>query len=473
LSEEATARGSAVESMPESADFIERRAKAIEVPAGFLVGAASAAYQIEGAVSADGRGECIWDRFAAESGRIVDGSNAQVACDHFAKFEADIDIMASLGVNAYRFSISWSRIFPEGRGAINLKGVDFYRRVVDKLLDSGIAPFATLYHWDLPQALQEQGSGWLGRGVSDDFAEFAGAAASRLQDVAHWTTINEPWTFCWWGYGFGDEAPGIAGGPKSALTAIHHALLAHGKAVAAVRASNPRAEVGIALDINNVSPASGSEEDVSAASRFDGCQNRWFLDPLYKASYPADIVELFGQDAPDVLEGDMAAISAPIDFLGINFYRRSVIGAGEEFPPLGIRRARPQGRTTEMGWEIWPSSIRDLLVQVSRDYRPKSIYVTENGAAFDDRISAGGQILDWDRADYIVSHLEQVLEARRLHAPLKGYFAWTLLDNFEWTFGYSRRFGLVRVDFDGGLARTVKKSGQILGEIAMRAGRRN
>ena len=453
-------------------NFFEQRANAIEFPTGFLIGAATAAYQIEGAISEDGRGESIWDRFVAESGLIDSGDTARVACDHYSRFKSDVEIMASLSVNAYRFSISWPRIFPDGRGSINMKGVDFYRRLVDELLDNGIKPFATLYHWDLPQSLQEQGGGWLRRGISDDFAAFADAVTRRVSEVEHWTTINEPWTFCWWGYGFGSEAPGISGGAKSALAAIHHALLAHGKAVPAIRANNPSAEVGIVLDINGVEAATSEPKDIAAAKRFDGCQNRWFLDALFNSGYPPDMLELFGSDAPAVLDGDAAAISAPVDFLGINFYRRSVIGKGDDFLPLNIRRAAPEGRATAMGWEVWPPSICDLLIQVNRDYRPKAIYITENGAAFDDIAVSGGKINDLNRTDYIVSHLEQCAKAIEEGVSLKGYFAWSLLDNFEWTYGYGKRFGLVRVDFENGLIRTVKRSGEIFRIIAMRVGGR-
>ena len=451
------------------AEELDRRANGIKLPTGFLIGTATAAYQIEGAVAEDGRGESIWDRFASRSGRIAGGETARIACDHYRWFDRDVEIMAYLGVNAYRFSISWPRIFPEGRGEINWKGVEFYQRLIDKLLSTGIAPFATLYHWDLPQSLQEQGGGWLRRGISDDFAEYAFAVSRRLGEVAHWATMNEPWTFGWWGYGFGSEAPGIKGGAKSALAAIHHALLAHGKASEAISANNACAEVGIVLDVNCVSPASDDLSDVAAAERFDGCQNRWFLDAIFKSRYPSDMLDFFAADGPEVREGDMAKISTPVDFLGINCYRRSVIGGGTEFPPLCIRRESPEGEATAMGWEIWPPSIRDILYQVNRDYGPTSIYITENGAAFDDHVEQDGQVFDLDRAEYIISHLECSLEALSRGVNLKGYFAWTFLDNFEWTFGYGKKFGMVGVDFENELVRKVKKSGEYFRQIAMQS----
>ncbi|MDE0532896.1 MAG: GH1 family beta-glucosidase [Albidovulum sp.] len=457
------------ESHPGLAEGLAKRANCIQLPAGFLIGTATAAYQIEGAVADDGRGESIWDRFSSQRGRIKGGDTARVACDHYNLFETDIEIMAQLGINAYRFSISWPRIFPDGRGAVNCRGIEFYQRLVDKLLRSGIEPFATLYHWDLPQSLQEQGGGWLRRGVADDFADYAYSVSRKLGDVAHWSTINEPWTFGWWGYGFGTEAPGIDGGAKSALAAIHHALLGHGKAVEAVKSNNSRAEVGIVLDLNCVSPASDVKADFAAAKRFDGCQNRWFLEAIFNSRYPSDMLELFASDGPPVREGDMARISAPLDFLGINCYRRSIIGEGSDFPPLNIRRASPEGRVTAMGWEIWPQSISDILRRVDREYRPNALYITENGAAFEDRFESDGRIIDLDRAEYIIEHLEQSLEAQSRGVNLKGYFAWTLLDNFEWTLGYSARFGLVRVDFGNDCARMLKSSGEYFRQIAMQA----
>ncbi|HEY7688579.1 MAG TPA: family 1 glycosylhydrolase, partial [Dongiaceae bacterium] len=272
---------------------LSARARAIRFPAGFVIGAATASYQIEGSVAEDGRGESIWDRFAHTPGKIKDGRTGDMACDHYRRWQDDIELMAQLHLNAYRFSIAWPRIMTEGHGKVNQAGLDFYDRLVDGLLERGIAPFATLYHWDLPQALQDDGGGWLRRDIVADYLAYADAVTHRLGDrVRHWTTFNELWTFTWWGYAFGEDAPGLTLGAKGALAAGHHALLAHGQALPVIRANAPKAKVGIVLDLNPVTPASDRPEDIAAAKRFDGCQNRWYLDALFRGAYPADMLDL-------------------------------------------------------------------------------------------------------------------------------------------------------------------------------------
>jgi beta-glucosidase len=450
----------------DSISALRRRAEAIRFPEGFVIGAATAAYQIEGAVAVDGRAESIWDRFSHTPGAIKNGDTGDVACDHYHRWRDDVALMAGLNLNAYRFSVAWPRIIPAGRGVVNAAGLDFYDRLVDALLARSIAPFVTLYHWDLPQALQDEGGGWLRRGIADEFVAYADAVSRRLGDrVRHWTTFNELWTFTWWGYAFGEDAPGLRLGAKGALAAAHHALLAHGKAVPVIRANAPGARVGIVLDLNPVSSASDKAEDLAAARRFDGCQNRWYLDALFRGAYPEDMRAVYGAATPDMQSGDMVAISVPLDYLGINVYRRSVIAAGADMPPVNFARVLPPGRYTGIGWEVHPPSLRDILACVHGNYAPGALYITENGAAFPDAVASDGAVADLERADYMISHLEQAARAVREGIPLKGYFAWTLMDNFEWAYGFSQRFGLVHVDY-GTQARRVKQSGELYRAIA-------
>ena len=442
------------------------RARAIGFPADFTIGAATAAYQIEGAVAEDGRGESIWDRFTHTPGTIADGQTGDIACDHYHRWRDDIALMKQLNLNAYRFSIAWPRIVPEGRGKVNEAGLAFYDRLVDGLLEAGIAPFVTLYHWDLPQLLQDEGGGWLRRGVVDDYLAYVDVVTRRLGDrVRNWTTFNELWTFTWWGYAFGEDAPGLKLGAKGALAAGHHALLAHGKAVPLIRENAPGTKVGIVLDLNASTPASGRPADIAATRRFDGCQNRWYLDALFRGAYPGDMLELYGELTPDIRGGDMAAIAAPIDYLGVNVYRRSVIADGADVPPVNFTRIKPPGVYTTMGWEVYPPALYDILAYVQANYAPGDLYITENGAAFTDDVGPDGAIVDMERARYMVAHLEQAARAIQAGIPLKGYFAWTLMDNFEWACGFSQRFGLIHVDYET-QRRRVKLSGEIFAEIA-------
>jgi beta-glucosidase len=442
------------------------RARGIRLPADFAIGAATAAYQIEGAVAEDGRGESVWDRFTHTPGAIAGGQTGDIACDHYHRWREDIALMTRLNLNAYRFSIAWPRVLPDGRGQANEAGLAFYDRLVDALLEQGIAPFVTLYHWDLPQVLQDEGGGWLRRGLVDDYLAYVDAVTRRLGDrVTHWTTFNELWTFTWWGYAFGEDAPGLKLGAKGALAAGHHAMLAHGRAVPVIRGNVRQAKVGIVLDLNASAPASDRPEDIAATRRFDGCQNRWYLDALFRGAYPADMLEVYGDEVPDVRSGDMAAIAAPIDYLGINVYRRSVIADGAGVPPVNFARIEPPGSYTTMGWEVYPPALYDILAYVQDNYAPGDLYITENGAAFSDEIAADGAIVDLERARYMVAHLEQAARAIQAGIPLKGYFAWTLMDNFEWACGFAQRFGLIHVDYET-QRRRVKLSGDIFAEIA-------
>jgi beta-glucosidase len=366
--------------------------------------------------------------------------------------------MAELGLQAYRFSIAWPRIYPQGSGSVNPAGLDFYDRLVDTLLEHGIEPFVTLYHWDLPQALEDAG-GWPNRDVVGYFAEYAATVAGRLGDrVRQWMTLNEPWVFAFVGYWEGRHAPGRTD-LRAALQTAHHALLAHGRAVDAIRAlGRAGTRVGIALNLNHVEPRSDRQADRDAARRQDGYLNRWFLDPLFKGRYPEDMIELWGDRAAELDPGELAGLPQRLDFLGINNYFRSIVYY-EPDPPLDVGFYQPEGAGyTEMGWEVYPDGFYEVLSRVQRDYAPESVYVTENGAAFPDRLQPGGIVDDSQRVEYLHDYLFAARQAVEEGVPLEGYFVWTLLDNFEWAYGYSKRFGLIYVDYPT-QARFLKASG--------------
>jgi beta-glucosidase len=425
----------------------------LSFPADFVWGSATSAYQVEGAWNEDGKGESIWDHFDHQPGHIHDGSTGDVACDHYHRWRDDIALMRSLGILAYRFSINWPRVLPAGRGPVNARGLDFYSRLVDGLLEAGITPFITLYHWDLPQALQDAG-GWPARATAAAFVELAEAVSGRLGDrVQHWVTINEPWCVCFLGHLTGEHAPGLKNDWPASLLAAHHVLLGHGWAVPVLRRNSPGAQVGIVLNPAQAVAASPSVYDHEALRHFDGYFNRWFLDPLYGRPYPPDMVadyqaqgRLPAEGLGFVRPGDAVAIAAPTDFLGLNYYSRSIVrdtAASQNLPPAVVR----EPHETEMGWEVYPGALVDLLVRVQRDYKPAAIYITENGASYSDGPAADGRIHDRRRLDYLRSHLRAAHRALELGVPLKGYFAWSLMDNFEWAWGYAQRFGLVWVDF--------------------------
>jgi beta-glucosidase len=401
----------------------------------FLWGAATAAYQIEGAVDEDGRGESIWDRFCAIPGKVRAGETGSVACDFYHRYPEDIALMRELGLDAFRFSIAWPRVVPEGRGAVNKAGLDFYDRLVDELLAAGIQPFPTLYHWDLPQAL-EDGGGWTARSTAEAFVPYAEAVVGRLGDrVTHWTTHNEPWVVAWLGYGWGEHAPGRAS-EQAAVDAAHHVLLSHGWATDVIRRDVPDGRVGIVLNLEHVDPATDSEADAAAAREVDGRANRWFLDPIFRGAYPDDVGL-----TPPVRDGDLAAVGARIDFLGINNYFRFVVREGPEIVEV------PGGARTDMGWEVHPESLYKLLRRVADEYAPASIYITENGAAYADVRSHDGGVHDLERIDFLAAHTDAVMRARDDGVPVDGYFVWSFLDNFEWAQGYAKRFGIVYVDY--------------------------
>ena len=430
-------------------------------PDGFMWGTATAAYQIEGAVDEDGRAPSIWDTFSHTPGKTTDGDTGDVACDHYHRWQDDVRLMRDLGLQAYRLSIAWPRVVPQGTGQVNGRGLDFYDRLVDALLDANITPFVTLYHWDLPQALQDRG-GWANRDTVEAFVAYADAVVRRLGDrVKHWITHNEPWVASFVGNYEGRHAPGIQD-LGTALQVAHHLLLSHGLAVPVVRAGSAGARVGITLSLSTGRPASEAPEDQAAARLADGYWNRWFLDPLYGKGYPEDIVDRFGAAMPQINAADLTHAAVPTDFLGVNYYFPTLARAAPGDRPLGLTPLRPEElaaagyELTAMGWPVVPDAFTELLTRLHRDYAPKAIYVTENGAAFDDQV-VDGAVHDPRRIEYLRSHINAVRQAIDDGAPVRGYLLWSLMDNFEWGFGYSKRFGIVYVDYET-LTRIPKDS---------------
>ena len=414
-------------------------------PADFVWGAATASYQIEGAANEDGRGESVWDRFCATPGKVRNGDTGAIACDFYHRYRDDIALMRELGLDAFRFSIAWPRVLPEGKGRVNEAGLDFYDKLVDELLGNGIAPYVTLFHWDTPQVL-EDGGGWPLRDTVDAFAEYVEAVSARLGDrVAHWIAHNEPWVVSWVGHGWGHHAPGRQS-DADALATAHHLLLSHGRAVEILRRNSPAAQVGITLNLDNPYAASDSAADIAATRWVDGLHNRWFLDPLFRGSYPADMLEAWAEIMPEVRDGDLELISTPIDFLGVNNYTSPLVAADENGGHSQIVRRADVDRT-DMGWEVVPEGLQDLLLRLHRDYQPPAIYVTENGAAYSDVRGHDGSVNDPERQAYLDAYLAGAARAVAQGVPLRGYFAWSLLDNFEWAWGYWKRFGLVYIDY--------------------------
>ena len=431
----------------------------LHFPTDFVWGTATSSYQIEGAWDEDGKGASIWDTFCRQPGKIEGGDTGDVAVDHYHRWEGDVGIMADLGLNAYRFSISWPRVLPAGKGRVNPPGLDFYERLVDGLLENGIEPYATLYHWDLPQALQDEG-GWANRDTARYFAEYASVVAGRLGDrVTHWITHNEPFVTAMAGYASGEHAPGVQD-PATGLLVAHHLLLSHGYAVEVLRDTVSRPlQVGITLDFNPVHPNSDSEEDHRAADRFDAVRNRLFTEPVFLGRYPDDAVELFGPLFPQVEPDDLERIAAPVDFLGVNYYTRAVVRHDPESPYLEAGWVRPEGSEYSEMWEIYPPGLHELLTRLWTDYRPANMFITENGIPVPDELGADGRVRDEQRIRYLHDHLAQVHRAIGEGIPVRGYFAWSFMDNFEWALGYRMRFGLVYVDYET-LERTVKDSGR-------------
>ncbi len=418
--------------------------KPTDFPKGFIWGVATSAFQIEGASFTDGRSASIWDSFCRTPGKVSKGETGDIACDHYHLWQEDLDLIQSLGVDAYRFSISWPRVLPDGNGKVNEKGLDFYERLVDGILERGLKPYATLYHWDLPQFLEDEG-GWPKRDTAYHFADYAEVVVKRLGDrVISYATLNEPWCSSYLGYGIGVHAPGQKDERKY-LQAAHHLLLAHGLALPRLRANAPKAQHGIVL---NYEPAyADTDSSQYLAQRYEDFYFNWFMAPLFKGNYPKDLWEIFGNNVPEVRAGDLELISSPIDFLGMNYYTHALVKQDKtQWLDIG-RWQNPEAQFTDMGWEISPNSLYDLLVKLRKNYNLPDLYITENGAAFKD-VLENGSVQDTERIAYLEGHLEAVTKAIQEGMSVKGYFAWSLLDNFEWALGYDKRFGIVYVDFD-------------------------
>ena len=421
--------------------------KLYSFPENFAWGAATASYQIEGAWNDNGKGESIWDRFSHTPGKVENGDTGDIACDHYHRWQEDIVLMKEIGLKAYRFSIAWPRIFPSGRGEVNQAGIDYYSQLVDALLEAGIEPFVTLYHWDLPQALQDEG-GWPKRKIVDAFVEYADLVSRVLGDrVKNWITLNEPWVSAFVGHEEGRHAPGIKD-MHTAVAASHHLLLSHGLAVPKIRENSPDANVGITLTLSPHEPASPSIFDRKATIWGDGYLNRFFLDPLVGRGYPQDMVNNFGSAMEFAQRDDLDTIAVPIDFLGVNYYTRKIarseVVSEEENEPCTVFRG---DEITEMDWEVYPEGLYNLLGRMHFDYNFPAIYITENGAAFKDQV-VNGEVDDPQRLSYIKRHLKQVHRAIEVGVPVKGYFVWSLMDNFEWAHGYTKRFGLIYIDYE-------------------------
>jgi beta-glucosidase len=446
-------------------------------PDGFIWGAATASYQIEGAVTEDGRGPSIWDTFSRTPGRVYKGHTGDVACDHYHRYVDDVALMAGLGLASYRYSIAWPRIQPDGTGPVNTRGLDFYDRLTDELIGKGIDPVVTLYHWDLPQTLEDRG-GWTVRETAEAFAEYAQIVHARLGDrVRTWTTLNEPWCSAYLGYGSGRHAPGITD-PASAFKAVHHLLLGHGLATQALRAGGAQS-VSITLNPAAVFPLNPEiPADVEAARIVDGVSNRVFLDPLLRGHYPADMLEHMSRftDLAHIQDGDEAIINQPIDVLGVNFYTPTYVSAQPGTPASpenpgseGIAFRSPVGPITDIGWQIEPAALTRLLDRIHQDYPGTPMMITENGAAYPDGPSEDGEVHDTNRIEYLDGHLRACLDAISHGVDLRGYFAWSLMDNFEWAEGYNKRFGLVHVDYTT-QRRVPKDSARWYQEVIRRNG---
>jgi len=431
-------------------------------PENFIWGTATSSYQIEGTATSDQKIESIWDTFCRTPGKVANADNGDIAIDHYNRYEEDVELMKSLNIKSYRFSTSWARLYSEKPGQFNIKGLDFYKRLVNKLLEANIEPMLTVYHWDMPQALQNKG-GWENRDTVYHFQEYAAFLYKELGDVVKkWITHNEPWVVTYLGYGNGEHAPGIANF-SSYLKAAHHVLLSHGEAVKTFREVGPKdGEIGITLNLTPAYPADRNrEESVDAAQKFDGFFNRWFLDPIFKGHYPKDMIEVYRDFLlPEFLdEKDLKTIQQPIDFFGFNYYSSSTLKSWKKgkSSPIEFEHKSNNRPVTDMNWEVHPEGLYDLLMRLKKDYGDIPLFITENGAAYKDKLNDKGTVEDHDRVDYIKLHLEACHKAINEGVNLQGYYVWSLFDNFEWAFGYDKRFGIVYIDYET-LERIPKKS---------------
>jgi len=451
----------------------------VNFPENFLWGTATAAYQVEGAVDEDGRGRSIWDTFSHTPGKVLHGDTGDIACDQYHRLEEDLDLMADLGIQAYRFSVAWPRIQPQGSGPVNQPGLDYYRRLVDGLRARSIEPMLTLYHWDLPQALEDAG-GWTNRETSERFAEYTGIVYEALSDsVSLWLTLNEPWVVAWMGHGMGVHAPGKTDA-GAALAATHHLLLGHGLAMERMRSSGEGNQLGVTLNLHPARPSRDREADVKAARLVDGQAVRLYLDPLFRGEYPGDVFSYYeerGVDLSFVRDGDLQRISAPLDFLGINYYFRNTVRDAPEGGPPNVPfadlNARPivphDAEKTAMGWPVDPEGLTEMLVRIKEKYADLPIYVTENGRAVHDYVDPEGGVDDEERISYLDAHFRAAHDAIDRGVDLRGYMVWSFLDNFEWAEGYSKRFGIVFVDY-GTQRRVPQSSARWYSEVIRRNG---
>lgn len=430
----------------------------MKFPDDFAFGVATAAYQIEGAASEDGRGPSIWDTFSHTPGKVRHGDTGDIACDHYHRVEEDLDLLVHLGVNAYRFSVAWTRVIPDGRGPVNQKGLDFYRRLVEELRLRGVSPMATLYHWDLPQGLQDTG-GWENRDTASRFAEYTSVVADELGDVVdRWVTLNEPWCSAFVGHLEGRHAPGVAN-LTSALSASHHLMLSHGLSVQALRAANVSGEVGITLNLSDVHAA--NEAGRPGASRIDGNENRWFLDPIFRGSYPADMISWYEQraDLSAIRPDDGVVIAQPLDFLGVNYYEQHQVVDDPAEPLHNARKLTPAPPITDSRIAVRSEGLANILRRLASDYTNLPLFVTENGAAYFDYATPEGTVDDIERCEYLEEHFAAVHDCIAAGVDIRGYYVWSFMDNFEWAEGYRLRFGIVHVDYPS-QRRTVKASGE-------------
>jgi len=445
----------------------------LKLPKDFLIGAATAAYQIEGAVEEDGRGLCIWDTFCDRKGKIDHGHHAKIACDHYHRYQQDVDIMREMKLDAYRFSMSWSRIFPEGFGKVNPKGLAYYDRLVDSLLEAGITPYTTLFHWDMPQALYQKHGGFIGRETCYHFADYAQTLTRHFGDrIKNWITVNEPWEHATFGHLFGNHAPGVRN-PWSYWKAMHHVLLGHGLATQAIKSEDLQAQVGLTLSYTPMHTKGERAIDKEAARVANAFMNGIAFQPVFEGKYPDELWQRFRWFRPPVQADDFNIIQTPTDFVGLNYYSREFVKGNALIPGLKghfVKRKPVDDpyRYTAMDWEIYPQGFAELLTLVREQYGNPTVYITENGAAYFDQVK-DGVVDDQPRIEYLKNHINTVLEQRQQGSDVRGYFAWSLLDNFEWAKGYSTRFGLVHVDYDTQV-RTVKNSAHWLKEQITRRG---
>jgi beta-glucosidase len=437
----------------------------IQFPDGFLWGSSTSAYQIEGAWDEDGKGKSIWDTFSHTPGKIYKGQNGDIAADHYHRWQDDLGLIQKLHLNAYRFSIAWTRILPEGTGTVNQKGLDYYQRLIDQLLEMGIEPFPTLFHFDLPQALQDQG-GWPDRATATRFAEYADVVGRAFGDrINYWITHNEPFVTATAGHYIGNHAPGIKD-LQATLQSVHHLLLSNGLAVKILRGYGKKgARIGAAINLSPVEPATSDVNDRRAAIMFDALLNRMILDPLFYGHYPSEMEPFFLMNVNGDLSEDMKIISNPTDFLGVNYYSRAVVKHDPDIPFLELSEVHPEGNEYSMMWEVFPEGLYNLLMRINRDYNPKSILITENGVPVPEDLDFDGRIRDERRIRYLKSHISQTFKAMKEGVPIQGYFVWSLLDNFEWALGYRPRFGLIHVDFET-QERVIKDSGYWFSSVA-------